>query len=163
VHEHRDDVVIDRFRSEDQPAFAALNRAWLVQYGLLEEPDEVHLRNPLEHIIAPGGEIFVARHAGEVVGTSAVTPHGEGVMELVKLAVSPSMQGRGLGRRLVDACVAFARDRGVRRVVLVSNSQLGAALRIYEAVGFRHEPLPPDVPYATADVYMELDLAPTRT
>jgi hypothetical protein len=59
---------------------------------------------------------------------------------------------------LVEACLGLARRRGISRMVLVSSSRLGAALTLYESVGFRRRPLPPDVPYATADVYMEIDL-----
>ena len=44
--------------------------------------------------------------------------------------------------------------------MLVSNSRLAAALKLYEQLGFRYAPLPATMPYATADVYMELDLAP---
>ena len=58
----------------------------------------------------------------------------------------------------MEACVGLARRCGIGRVVLVSSSRLGAALSLYESLGFQRRPLPPDVPYTTADVYMELDL-----
>jgi putative acetyltransferase len=152
------DVLIDTFRSDDQRAFDALNRAWLTEFGLLEVPDERQLADPVEQIIGPGGQIFVARRSGEVIGTCAVLPHAEGELELLKLAVAPAAQGLGLGRRLVEACLAYARGQGARRVVLLSNSRLEAALRLYEGLGFRRAPLPPGNAYVTADVYMELDL-----
>jgi putative acetyltransferase len=152
-------VHIETFRPEHEQAFATLNRAWLVQHGLLEPPDENQLANPQGTILAPGGQIFVAVRDEDVLGTCAVIPHGAGVVELAKLTVTPAAQGQGLGRRLVEACLAFAREHDIRRVVLVSSSRLPAALRLYEAMGFRHRPLPADVAYATADVYMELDLS----
>jgi putative acetyltransferase len=152
------DILIDTYRPEDHQGFAALNCAWLTQYGLLEAPDERQLMDPLGQIVAPGGRIFVARRNSEVVGTCAVLPHEEGVLELLKLAVAPAAQGLGLGRRLVEACVEYARERGARRLVLLSNSKLGAALRLYEGLGFRRAPMPADTLYVTADVYMELDL-----
>jgi ribosomal protein S18 acetylase RimI-like enzyme len=99
----------------------------------------------------------VARHGGDVVRTCAVLPHDEG-SGAVKLAVAPARQGLGLGRRLVETCLAYARGRGARRLVLLSNSRLDAAVRLYEALGFRRAPLPPGAAYVTADVYMELDL-----
>jgi putative acetyltransferase len=151
-------MVIDRYRPEDHGAFAALNRAWLAEYRLLEATDERQLLDPVGEIIAPGGQVFVARRGGEVVGTCAVLPHEEDVMELAKLVVVPSAQGLGVGRRLVEACLAYARGRGARRLVLLSNSRLGAALRLYERLGFRPAPVPRDAVYVTADVYMELDL-----
>jgi putative acetyltransferase len=64
----------------------------------------------------------------------------------------------GLGRQLVKACLKYAGESGMRRVVLLSNSRLTAALRLYEELGFQHRPMPADLEYQTADVYMELDL-----
>ena len=154
----RPDVHIDTFRQDDQPAFAALNRAWLIEHDLLEAPDEQQLTDPAGQILVPGGEIFVARRNGEVVGTCAVLPHEDGVHELLKLAVAPAAQGLGLGRRLVEACIARARERGAHRLVLLSSSKLGAALRLYEGLGFRPAPMPAKAPYVTADVFMDLDL-----
>ena len=158
MHSSRN-VVIDTFRPDDQPAFDALNRAWLTEYGLLEAPDERQLTDPVGEILSPGGQIFVARRNDEVVGTCAVVPHADGVLELLKLTVAPAAQGLGLGRRLVEACLVHARGRGARRLVLLSSSKLGAALRLYEGLGFRRAPMPPDAVYVTADVYMELDLS----
>jgi ribosomal protein S18 acetylase RimI-like enzyme len=152
-------IRIDRFRPEHRDAFAALNRAWLVEHGILEPADEIILDDPEGQLLAPGGAIFVALEGEVVVGTCAIVPHEPAVMELVKLAVDPRVQRQGLGKRLVDACLAFARSRGTRRVMLVSNSRLTAALKLYESVGFQHRPMPPDQPYATADIYMELDLS----
>lgn len=153
-------VVIAAFRPEHGSAFDELNRAWLTAHGLLEPADEPHLTDPVGEIIAPGGQIFVALMGDTVVGTCAILPHDPGALELVKLAVAPEVRGRGIGRRLVGACLAFAMSSGARHVVLLSSTRLGAALRLYEQVGFRYKPVPPTSPYATADVYMELELRP---
>lgn len=147
------------FRSEHGAAFYALNRAWLDEHRLYESPDEAQLANPQREILDVGGAILIALQDGEVVGTAAVIPHGPAEMELAKLTVAREARGAGLGRRLTDACVAEARARGARRLVLVSSSQLGSALRLYESLGFVHRPLPADLPYESADVYMELDLS----
>jgi GNAT superfamily N-acetyltransferase len=53
------------------------------------------------------------------------------------LLVDPRARGRGLGKRLVRECIAFARLRGYRRLVLWTQSNLLAARAIYEACGFR--------------------------
>jgi putative acetyltransferase len=146
------------YRAEHADAFYALNRAWLDQHELFEPHDDEQLRDPVGSIIVPGGAIFVALRGYEVVGTAAVAPCGEAEMELIKLTVAQSARGSGLGRRLADTCLEFARAAGVKRVVLVSSSRLSAALKLYESMGFVHRPLPADVPYETADVYMVLDL-----
>jgi putative acetyltransferase len=152
------DIAIDTFRPEHAAGFAELNRAWLVAYGLLEPPDEAQLADPWGQIIEPGGQIFVALRGHDLVGTCAVVPGVPGVMELLKLAVAPTAQGMGLGRQLVKACLTYAGESGMRRVALLSNSRLTAALRLYEELGFQHRPMPPNLEYQTADVYMELDL-----
>ena len=149
---------IEPFGREHAAAFDALNRAWLVNYGLLETPDEEQLRDPWTHILGPGGQIFVAVSGDTVLGTCGVIPLPDGTLELAKLAVSPEARGQGIGRRLIEACLEYARAKRVSRVVLLSNSQLGSAVRLYQALGFQHRPVPPDSHYVTADVYMELEL-----
>jgi len=149
---------IEVFRPEHAVAYEALNRGWLVGHGLIEEADEPQLVDPQCTIIETGGQIFVALEDDVVIGTCGIAPHGTGEFEIVKLAVASSAQGRGIGRQLVDACVSFARQHGARKITLLSSSLLGPALRLYERAGFRHETLPDSNPYATADVYMVLDL-----
>jgi putative acetyltransferase len=151
-------VQIVTFRSEHATAFDALNRRWLVSHGLIEHHDEDQLQNPWKEILEPGGQIFVATDGPNVVGVCAAIPHTADTIEIAKLAVDPVAQGKGIGRRLVEECLGFARLRGARRVMLVSSSKLQAALRLYESMGFQHGPLPDGVPYATADVFMELSL-----
>jgi ribosomal protein S18 acetylase RimI-like enzyme len=146
------------FRPEHAAAFYALNRAWLDEHELFEPLDEAQLVNPQGEILDAGGAILVALQGGAVVGTGAVVPHGPGEMELAKVTVAPGARRVGLGRRLVEACVEAARARGARRLVLVSNSRLDTALRLYESMGFVHKPLPPAVQYESADVYMELEI-----
>ncbi len=156
--ESRADVELVTWRPALAPDFARLNRAWLELYFTVEPLDEEYLSDPEGHIIAPGGEIFFALDGDEVIGTCAMIPRGDDEFELAKLAVTPAAQGRGIGRRLVEAAIAFARGRGARRVILVSNSGLGPALRLYERLGFEHGPVPDPRPYVDADVFMVLVL-----
>jgi NTE family protein len=149
------------FREEYAPRFEALNRAWIEQYFALEEPDRALFRDPRRTIVEPGGQIFFVVVGGEVLGACAAIRHSARVYELAKMAVSPRAQGRGYGSLLVEAVVRFARDAGAEVLMLVSNSRLRPALRLYEKHGFRPVPVHANPGYARVDVQMELDLTGT--
>ena len=72
-------------------------------------------------MIDRGGQIFFVLATGEPVGCVAMTPHASGVFELAKMAVDPVWQGHGLGRMLMDACIAFAETEGAEEIMLVTN------------------------------------------
>lgn len=155
---HDSEITIEPFRDAYAAAFDRLNRAWLEQFVRVEPQDEVYLRDPRGTIVDVGGEVFCAVRDGDVVGTCAAIPAGPVTFELAKLAVEPHARGRGLGRKLAQRVVEFARERGARRVTLSSNSALVEAIALYASMGFRHVPVPPDLCYETADVCMELAL-----
>src|SRR5258708_4417337 len=151
-------VEIDTLRPEHVARFAELNRAWLDEYHLMEPSEEAQLADPQAQFVDSGGQIFVALSENNVVGTCAILPNGTDEFELAKLTVSPEFRGHGIARRLVERCIAFARERGVRRVMLVSNSQLQPALRLYESMGFEYRSVPAGTKYEVADVCMVFDL-----
>jgi GNAT superfamily N-acetyltransferase len=146
------------FEDRYAPAFGQLNRDWLDHFALREAADDRHLDAPRESIIAHNGQIFFAVEDDEVIGTCAAIPHDEGVFEMAKLAVAPSARGKGIGRRLARAAIDFAKEAGAQKVTLESNQKLTAALKLYESMGFIHAAMPANLRYATADVFMELEL-----
>jgi GNAT superfamily N-acetyltransferase len=74
---------------------------------------------------------------GARVGGVLCVADDESTARLRLLLVDPTARGHGIGSRLVNACVEFARSAGYTDMVLWTNSVLAAARRIYEAAGFR--------------------------
>jgi DNA-binding MarR family transcriptional regulator/GNAT superfamily N-acetyltransferase len=79
---------------------------------------------------------WIAERDGEPVGSAIVVQQTRTTAQLRLLLVEPEARGRGLGRRLVEQCIGFARDTGYRRLVLWTQSNLDAARAIYRAAGF---------------------------
>ena len=81
---------------------------------------------------------WIAERSGERVGCVFVVKDAKkGHARLRLLLVEPSARGTGLGRRLVEECIAFARDKGYRKLVLWTHANLDAARAIYRKTGFR--------------------------
>src|SRR5579871_3128754 len=80
---------------------------------------------------------WIAERAGEIVGSVFLVRESDAVARLRLLPVEPSARGLGLGKRLVDECIGFARRARYRQMVLLTESTLKPAQHIYEKAGFR--------------------------
>ena len=152
---------IIEYESRCREDFKRLNLEWLDKYGLTESHDLEILNDPEGTLINTGGCIFLAMDGGQVTGTAGVSKKNEKEYELVKMSVHPAYQGRGISKHLLNRCLDEARKIKAEKVYLFSNSQLQAALKLYEKYGF-HSVAVTDTPMLTADVKMELSLSPNQ-
>lgn len=111
------------------------------QYGWNGEFEALIARIYNEYATAPDApprNLWIAEHNGEVVGSIFCMPSDglPGSAQLRMLYVEPTARGQGIGRLLVDQCVAFARGAGYARMRLWTHSIQQAARKLYAAAGF---------------------------
>jgi GNAT superfamily N-acetyltransferase len=80
---------------------------------------------------------FIVELDGRRVGSVFLVRRSKRVARLRLLLVEPEARGLGLGKRLVEECIQFARESGYRRIILWTQRNLLAARAIYRATGFR--------------------------
>jgi ribosomal protein S18 acetylase RimI-like enzyme len=123
-------------------AYRTLPDIWTPEHVAYER----HLRDVSGRTVH--STVLVAEVGGRIAGTITYVPgpgpDAEGddpdAAEIRMLAVDASVRGQGIGRLLVEACVARARADGRRRIALHTRAVMEHARRIYDRLGFRREP-----------------------
>jgi DNA-binding MarR family transcriptional regulator/RimJ/RimL family protein N-acetyltransferase len=121
---------------------------WIVQRHAQLYAQEYQWKEPFEGVCAqiaadfankfdPASErCWIAEMNGENVGCVMLAKESPTVARLRLLLVDPKARGLGLGARLTDECVRFARNAGYKKIVLWTHSILTAARHIYARAGF---------------------------
>jgi len=147
IHENNEDHLYD---------FIKLNEEWITKYFSLEEADRKLSDNP-SIIIKNKGYIFSLVIDDKVVGVCALFNEGNGVFELARMAVSSSYQGRSLGKALIETCINKAKSLNAKKVYLLSNTNLKAAIGLYKKFGFKTVRTGQHPVYSRANIVMELN------
>ena len=119
---HRHGVLYNREYGWDE-AFEALVAEIVAQF--------------IQHYDAKQERCWIAEKDGENVGSVFLVKKSQTTAQLRLLLVEPKARGLGIGKRLVQECTRFARQRGYGKIMLWTNSVLDAARHIYEQEGYR--------------------------
>jgi DNA-binding MarR family transcriptional regulator/N-acetylglutamate synthase-like GNAT family acetyltransferase len=90
----------------------------------------------LKHYDREAERCWVAERSGEIAGCVLLVKSSKQIAKLRLLLIEPSARGLGIGKRLVEECIRFARDTGYKKIVLWTHSNLSAARGIYQKAGF---------------------------
>lgn len=154
-------IEIVNWHNDYKSDFKSLNIGWLNSYfnGELTSMDKHALDHPDSYYLAQGGYLFFAKQKNKIIGCIAMKPTNLDTFEISKMAVSNDSQGQGVGRKLLLKAFDKARELQVKRLFLETNSQLKAAMHLYQQVGFSIKNHPnKKSEYSRADIYMELEL-----
>lgn len=143
-----DPIVIRPATADDYPAIAELTVNAYEADGHLNV--ESGYRETLADVAgrASSGEILVAAEGNDVLGAVLLVRTGsdyseiarDGEVEFRMLAVAPTAQRRGIGERLVRACLDRARSAGAQAVVICARDFIEGPLRLYARLGFVRMP-----------------------
>ncbi|MGL1921007.1 MAG: helix-turn-helix domain-containing GNAT family N-acetyltransferase [Hyphomicrobiales bacterium] len=92
----------------------------------------------ISNLNAANEKCWIAESDGEIVGSIFCVDGGDNVAKLRLLYVDPAARGMGLGGKLIDEVVKFARKKGYRKIVFWTVDCLDAALHLYAKAGFEH-------------------------
>lgn len=135
------ELTVRRVRPEDDPELARIIRNGMAEFGLCgagpagdAEIDAISSAFP-----PPRAAFFVAESSGRVLGGGGIGPipgQPEEICELRKMYLVREARGQGAGRRLLEACLDFARQAGYRTCYLATLERMSRARRLYAGFGF---------------------------
>lgn len=147
-----DDLRIRDYGSGDAAALLAVNAAAFAHHPEQGALDEAGLAERMaEPWFDPAGLLLAVDDDGELLGFHWTKQHDADTGEVYVVGVSPTAQGRGLGRVLTLAGLQHLASRGVAEVLLYVESDNAPARRLYEGLGFSHAAADTHVQYRRPD------------
>jgi putative acetyltransferase len=137
------DINIRTIRKEDNAALASIIRKTLEEFGA-NKPGTVYYDPTTDALYelfhnTLGSVYYVAEKDGELVGGGGIFPSPglpQDTCELVKMYLLPQVRGIGLGKKIIEACINFAKENGYKNIYIETMPELKRAMRTYEKFGF---------------------------
>ena len=126
-----------QFEEKYRQAFIDFNTDWIVSnFGLLEEHDKETFQK-IDEELKNGAMIFFAVEGEIPLACCMSMPMEDGAWEICKLGSNRNVPHKGAGNIVFKAAMNWALEHGAKRLFILSNSRLKAALHIYEKYGFK--------------------------
>ena len=136
--------------------FIEMNKAWISAMFAIEDEDIREL-DSLEPYISRGGQIFFALDGeGAVMACCMIAPREDGDWEIMKFAAKGMYTGTGAGSACLQACIGYAKEKWVKKILIVSNRKCVQAVHLYRKFGFAEIPVDKKkFPFDRADIAFE--------
>lgn len=143
-----------QYQAKYKKDFIQFNTDWIEDnFGYLEAED-IETFNHIEESLEKGAMIYFAVENGNVLATCMAKPLNDETWELCKLGSNKQLPHKGAGSAVFEAAMHWAVRHGAKKLFILSNSKLKAALHIYEKYGF-HEVKLDDYEYVRGDIAFE--------
>jgi ribosomal protein S18 acetylase RimI-like enzyme len=150
-------IYLVEYKPEHALRFKEINEQWITRLYPMEEEDIKTVEDPEGYVLTDGGKIYIALHNGYVAGTVAYLNFGDGIYEMIKLAVDEDYRGLSIGKKLVEESLQRMKELGAKKIILFSNTEGSAvAIAMYRKSGFVEVPLG-ESEFQRANIRMELE------
>lgn len=144
------------YEKKYKEAFIEMNKQWISNMFVIEEEDLAVLNN-IEDALEAGGQIFFAvDDEGEVLACCMIVPLPNGEWEIEKFCAKGMYTGTGAGGACLKACIDYAKEKCMEKVVIVTNRKCEQAIHLYRKFGFIEVPVDKEkFPFERADIAFE--------
>lgn len=136
--------------------FIEMNKAWISEMFVLEKED-INEMEKIDPFIEKGGQIFFAIDDNEqIIACCMIAPREDGDWEIMKFAAKGMYTGTGAGSACLSACIEYAKEKHIPKVIIVSNRKCTHAIHLYRKFGFQEIEVDKNkFPFARADIAFE--------
>lgn len=136
--------------------FIEMNKKWISEMFVIEDEDLTAFNN-IECVLEAGGQIFFAIDDEEnVLACCMIAPLPNGEWEIEKFCARGMYTGTGAGTACLKACMNYAKEKCVEKVVIVTNTKCEQAIHLYRKFGFIEVPVDKKkFPYERANIAFE--------